>query len=114
MSETVFRPWGSYTTVEITDKYQIKVLRVDPGKRLSLQLHNYREEYWQIAFGSGEVTVGEEVFSAKTADRFYIPVKTKHRLHNTGETELVITELQLGESFSEEDIVRFDDDFGRK
>jgi mannose-6-phosphate isomerase-like protein (cupin superfamily) len=107
------RPWGNYVVLGDTDVYKCKQLQVLPGQRLSLQLHYHREEHWIITRGQGLLQLGEEQRSVKAGDRIHIPAETKHRLENTGETLLELIEVQLGASFEESDIVRFDDDYQR-
>jgi len=108
------RPWGFYKTTVMNNYFQAKVICVYPGQQLSLQSHNHREEYWIVAHGEGKVQLGESIVSATSGRTFFIPKGCKHRLMNTGETEnLIITELQLGDYFGEDDIVRYEDIYGR-
>ena len=109
----VFRPWGSYETLEIQDGFQVKRIIVNPGKRLSLQLHHKRSEHWVVVKGVGTVTLGDDVFDLKENESTYVPVETKHRLENKTSSPLTIIEVQVGSYLGEDDIVRFDDDFGR-
>jgi mannose-1-phosphate guanylyltransferase/mannose-6-phosphate isomerase len=109
----VFRPWGSYETLQMRDGFQVKRIIVDPGKRLSLQLHHQRSEHWVVVEGVGTVTLGAEVFDLKVNESTCIPVETKHRLENKTPLPLTMIEIQVGSYLGEDDIVRFDDDFGR-
>jgi mannose-6-phosphate isomerase-like protein (cupin superfamily) len=107
------RPWGNYRILSDTPHYKCKQLQVLPGQRLSLQLHHHREEYWIITRGEGQLRVGDEERRVSRGETVYIPVETLHRLENTADTLLELIEVQLGDSFEESDIVRFDDDYKR-
>ena len=108
-----FRPWGHYDTIDIGKNFQVKRLTVYPGKRLSLQLHHKRSEHWVVVKGIATVTKGEDEFLLHENESTYIPPKTKHRLENAGDNVLEIIEVQSGSYLGEDDIVRYDDDFGR-
>jgi mannose-1-phosphate guanylyltransferase/mannose-6-phosphate isomerase len=110
----VFRPWGSYETVDSGEKFQVKRITVNPGKKLSLQLHHQRAEHWVVVKGTATVTKGEEVFQLKENESTYIPVEVKHRLENATDQPLEIIEVQSGSYLGEDDIERFADDFGRE
>ncbi len=107
------RPWGNYRILSDTPHYKCKQLQILPGQRLSLQLHHHREEYWIITQGKGLLRIGDEERIIQKGETVHIPVETKHRLENTGESVLELIEVQLGSSFDENDIVRFDDDYQR-
>lgn len=109
----VFRPWGSYVSIDSGANFQVKRLIVKPGKKLSLQLHHRRAEHWVVVKGSATVTVGDATFELEKNQSTYIPIETKHRLENRGDEQLEIIEVQSGDYLGEDDIVRFDDDFGR-
>lgn len=109
----VFRPWGSYISIDSGENFQVKRLIVKPGKKLSLQLHHQRAEHWVVVKGTATVTVGEETFELQKNQSTYIPIETKHRLENKGDELLEIIEVQSGDYLGEDDIVRFEDDFGR-
>jgi mannose-1-phosphate guanylyltransferase / mannose-6-phosphate isomerase len=109
----VYRPWGSYDSVDSGDNFQVKRLTVNPGKKLSLQLHHQRAEHWVVVKGVATVTKGDEVIILQENESTYIPVGMKHRLENDTEDFLEIIEVQSGSYLGEDDIVRFDDDFGR-
>ncbi|MBI3597176.1 MAG: mannose-1-phosphate guanylyltransferase/mannose-6-phosphate isomerase [Nitrospirae bacterium] len=111
---TVWRPWGSYTVLENGDRYKIKRIVVNPKARLSLQLHHRRREHWVVVSGAARVTCGERVYDLGVNESTYIPMNTKHRLENPGVTPLQIIEVQNGDYLGEDDIVRFQDDYGRK
>jgi mannose-1-phosphate guanylyltransferase/mannose-6-phosphate isomerase len=110
---TVFRPWGSYTVLEEGPGYKVKRVTVNPGGRLSLQLHHKRSEHWVVIAGSARVTRGEESLDLRVGESTAIPVETPHRLENLGTETLHIIEVQNGPYLGEDDIVRFQDDYGR-
>ena len=110
---TVERPWGSYTVLEEGPGYKVKRVTVNPGGRLSLQLHHKRSEHWVVIAGTARVTRGDEVFDLRVSQSTAIPVMTKHRLENPGRDPLHIIEVQNGPYLGEDDIVRFKDDYGR-
>jgi mannose-1-phosphate guanylyltransferase/mannose-6-phosphate isomerase len=110
---TVFRPWGSYTVLEEGPGYKVKRVTVNPGGRLSLQLHHQRSEHWVVISGTARVTCGERVFDLEKGQSMGVPKETKHRLENPGSEVLHIIEVQNGPYLGEDDIVRFQDDYGR-
>jgi mannose-1-phosphate guanylyltransferase / mannose-6-phosphate isomerase len=110
---TVGRPWGSYTVLEKGDQYKIKRVELKPGARLSLQRHDRRSEHWVVVSGTAEVTRGDEIYPVRTNESTFIPKKVKHRLENPGEELLQIIEVQNGDYLEEDDIERFEDDYGR-
>jgi mannose-6-phosphate isomerase-like protein (cupin superfamily) len=107
------RPWGSFTVLPSASYYKLKQLRVKPGNRLSLQMHYKREEHWVVVKGYPEITVGDKVWQAKPGEYIHIPFQTKHRLGNPSPEDVEIIEVQMGEYFGEDDIVRFEDDYQR-
>jgi len=110
---TVHRPWGSYTVLEEGEGYKVKRVTVKPGGRLSLQMHHRRSEHWVVIAGTARVTRGDEVFDLQVGQSTAIPVETRHRLENPGRDMLHIIEVQNGPYLGEDDIVRFQDDYGR-
>lgn len=110
----VYRPWGSYETLDAGEHFQVKRIEVNPGKKLSLQLHHKRAEHWVVVTGTARVTRGEETFDLSANESTFIPLGTKHRLENATDEPLEIIEVQSGTYLGEDDIVRFEDDFGRK
>jgi len=108
------RPWGTYQTVDAGQGYQVKRIVVNPGGRLSLQSHGKRAEHWVVVQGEARVTRGDEVFVLRENQSTHIPVGTKHRLENLGSTTLCMIEVQSGLYLGEDDIVRFDDAYGRE
>ncbi|MDZ7736249.1 MAG: mannose-1-phosphate guanylyltransferase/mannose-6-phosphate isomerase [Gammaproteobacteria bacterium] len=109
----VHRPWGCYETVDRGERFQVKRLTVYPGSRLSLQMHRYRTEHWVVVRGLARVTRDGEVFDLDENESTFIPAGMKHRLENPGDYPLEIIEVQSGDYLGEDDIIRFDDDFGR-
>lgn len=109
----VYRPWGSYDSIDMGERFQAKRLIVNPGKKLSLQSHAKRAEHWVVVKGVATVTKGNDVFELNENESTYIPIGTKHRLENKGTEQLEIIEVQSGSYLGEDDIVRYDDDFGR-
>jgi mannose-1-phosphate guanylyltransferase len=110
---TVTRPWGAYTVLHDGPGFKVKRIEIKPGAALSLQLHHRRSEHWVVVAGTATVTRGDEVFAVETQCSTHIPVETKHRLENAGTTPLVIMEIQCGDYLGEDDIVRFEDRYGR-
>lgn len=109
----VVRPWGSYTVLKEGEGFKVKRIEVLPGKRLSLQRHLHRSEHWVVLQGTAQVTADEREYFLTENQSTYLPKTTMHRLENPGQTTLEIIEVQLGDYLGEDDIQRFDDDFGR-
>lgn len=109
----VYRPWGFYESVDSGHQFQVKRLTVNPGASLSLQLHHKRAEHWVVVKGTAKVTRGDDVFTLKENESTFIPVETKHRLENPGETPLEIIEVQSGSYLGEDDIERIEDKYNR-
>ncbi|TWH45263.1 mannose-1-phosphate guanylyltransferase/mannose-6-phosphate isomerase [Sporomusa sp. KB1] len=110
---TMYRPWGSYTVLGEGTGYKMKKIMVAPGQQLSLQLHYHRSEHWIVIGGTAKVTIGEQEQMVHVNESVYIPPSTKHRLENPGRIPLEIIEVQNGSYLEEDDIVRFDDVYGR-
>jgi len=110
---TVHRPWGTYTVLEEADNFKIKRIEVKPGASLSLQMHHHRSEHWIVVSGTAKVVNGEREFLVNKNESTYIPAGHKHRLENPGILDLVLIEVQSGEYLGEDDIVRFQDVYGR-
>jgi mannose-1-phosphate guanylyltransferase/mannose-6-phosphate isomerase len=106
-------PWGSYDGIESGERFQVKRVVVDPGATLSLQMHYHRAEHWIVVRGTARVTRGDETFLLTENESTYIPPGTRHRLENPGRLPLEIIEVQSGAYLGEDDIVRFDDAYGR-
>ncbi len=109
----VHRPWGSYEVLQDADDCKVKRLIVKPGQVLSLQLHHRRSEHWTVVQGVARVTIGEREFDLPAGEACYIPVETRHRLANSGTADVHVIEVQCGDYFGEDDIVRFEDRYGR-
>ena len=109
----VFRPWGKYDTVDAGEYYQVKRITVNPGAKLSLQMHHHRAEHWVVVSGSAKVTNGDETFLLSQNESTYIPIGVKHSLENPNEIPLEIIEVQSGCYLGEDDIIRFEDNYGR-
>ena len=113
LHRTVARPWGTYTVLEDGDRFKIKRIMVKPGASLSLQLHHHRSEHWIVVHGMARVVNGEQELYLRTNESTYIPAGHRHRLENPGLLELQMIEVQSGEYLGEDDIVRFEDIYGR-
>jgi mannose-6-phosphate isomerase len=109
----VERPWGNYTILYADETCQVKKLVVNPGKRLSLQSHKFRAEHWYIVQGQGIAVLDGAEIILKPGDSIDVPIESKHRISCISEIDLVFIEVQSGSSFEEDDIVRYEDDFGR-
>jgi mannose-1-phosphate guanylyltransferase/mannose-6-phosphate isomerase len=110
----VFRPWGSYDSLENGTRFQVKRLNVKPGAQLSLQLHHHRAEHWVVVSGTARITRGEETFILEENQSTYIPIGVRHRIENPGKIPLQVIEVQSGSYLGEDDIVRFEDRYGRE
>tara|TARA_Y200000002_G_scaffold376485_1_gene380406 strand:- start:740 stop:2173 length:1434 start_codon:yes stop_codon:yes gene_type:complete len=109
----IYRPWGSYTSVAEDLKWQVKRIEVKPGEQLSLQKHKYRAEHWVVVRGIAEVTLDDKKSFLKENQSVFIPLGSKHRLGNPGKLTLILIEVQSGSYLGEDDIERFQDDYGR-
>lgn len=113
LHRTVSRPWGTYTVLQEGVNFKIKRIEVKPQARLSLQMHHHRSEHWIVVSGKAKVINGEQTLELSTNESTYIPAGNKHRLENVGSDLLVMIEVQSGDYTGEDDIVRFDDEYGR-
>lgn len=119
MHKIVYRPWGSYESICASERFQVKQIIVNPGQKLSLQMHHHRAEHWIVVSGTAEVTCEDKVadedkvFTLKEDQSTYIPLGHRHRLANPGKMLLKLIEVQSGSYLGEDDIIRFDDDYGR-
>ncbi len=109
----VLRPWGSFETIDVSDRFKVKRITVKPKSSLSLQMHNHRAEHWVIVKGTAHITCGSKEFVMTEDESTYIPVGKKHRLENKGQIPLEIIEVQTGSYLGEDDIIRFSDIYGR-
>ena len=107
------RPWGTWEVIEAGDGFCVKRIHVTPGNILSLQLHHYRAEHWIIVKGEALVTLGEDKILKKANESVYIPAETKHRIQNNTQQDMEFIEVQTGDNLDENDIVRFEDSYGR-
>ena len=113
LHRTVHRPWGTYTVLEEGEGFKIKRIEVKPGASLSLQMHHHRSEHWIVVNGMAKVTNGDREFFVNTNESTYIPAGHRHRLENPGMLSLAMIEVQSGQYLGEDDIVRFEDNYGR-
>jgi mannose-1-phosphate guanylyltransferase/mannose-6-phosphate isomerase len=113
MHRRVARPWGWYDSIDMGERFQVKRIAVKPGASLSLQMHHHRAEHWIVVKGTAKVTNGENVFLLEENQSTYIPIGVKHRLENLGKVDLEMIEVQSGGYLGEDDIVRFEDTYGR-
>jgi len=111
--QRVYRPWGSYETLEETERFKVKRIIVNPKAQLSLQMHHHRAEHWVVVKGTAIIVCGDKEFVMTEDQSNYIPLGTKHRLENPGVIPLEIIEIQTGSYLGEDDIVRFEDSYGR-
>jgi len=109
----VYRPWGSYESIDMGERYQVKRITVNKGASLSLQMHHHRAEHWIVVKGTAKVTRDDETFLVSENESTYIPIGVKHRLENNGAIPLEMIEVQSGSYLGEDDIVRFEDIYGR-
>ncbi len=109
----VTRPWGAYDSVDAGERFQVKRLTVKPGAKLSLQMHHHRAEHWVVVRGTAKVTRNDETLLVRENESIYIPLGATHRLENPGKIPLEVIEVQSGGYLGEDDIVRFDDTYGR-
>jgi len=110
---TVERPWGAYTVLEDLPDYKVKKLKIYPGHKISYQFHRRRREHWFVVRGLAEVTLNGKKIRIAKGRHVDIPLKARHMLFNPGRTDLEIIEVQSGEYFGEDDIIRLNDDYGR-
>lgn len=107
------RPWGTWEVIDCGEGFCVKRIVVNSGGILSLQLHHYRAEHWIVVNGAATVTLGDLQMLKKAGESVYIPVETKHRIQNEGSKPLEFIEVQVGQNLDENDIVRFEDKYGR-
>jgi mannose-1-phosphate guanylyltransferase/mannose-6-phosphate isomerase len=110
----VFRPWGSYDSIDNGERFQVKRLSVKPGGVLSLQMHHHRAEHWIVVQGTARITCAEKVFLLSENESTFIPIGAAHRIENPGKVPLHIVEVQSGSYLGEDDIVRYEDNYGRQ
>jgi mannose-1-phosphate guanylyltransferase/mannose-6-phosphate isomerase len=110
----VFRPWGSYDSIDNGERFQVKRLSVKPGGVLSLQMHHHRAEHWIVVQGTARITCNDKTFLLSENESTYIPIGATHRIENPGKLPLHLIEVQSGSYLGEDDIVRFEDNYGRQ
>src|SRR6185312_12518509 len=110
---TVHRPWGTYRSIHAGERVQVKHIMVKPGGKLSLQMHHHRAEHWVVVQGTAKVVRGDEEIMLYEDESTYIPLGTRHRLENPGKIPLHLIEVQSGSYLGEDDIVRYEDTYGR-
>ncbi len=109
----VYRPWGKYDSVDVGSRYQVKRITVNPGAKLSVQMHHHRAEHWIVVSGTAKVTNGDNTFLVSENESTYISIGTIHALENPGKVPLELIEVQTGSYLGEDDIVRLQDNYGR-
>ena len=107
------RPWGKYDSIDNGQRYQVKRITVKPGEKLSFQMHHHRAEHWIVVSGTARVRRGEDAFLVSENESTYIPLGIKHSLENPGKIPLELIEVQSGSYLGEDDIIRFEDRYGR-
>ena len=107
------RPWGTYKTIAMQPGFQTKLITVNAGGQLSLQSHEHRAEHWVVVAGDPTITVDDDVNTYHVGEHVHIPKQAKHRLENHSDAEVIIVEVQVGDYLGEDDIVRYDDIYGR-
>lgn len=107
------RPWGTWEVLDSGDNFCVKKIKVIPGGKLSLQSHRFRAEHWIIVEGEAVVTLGEDKLNKKADESVYIPEETKHRIQNDSSAEVIFIEVQTGDNLDENDIIRYEDVYGR-
>lgn len=111
--DRIYRPWGNFLTIEENDNWKVKKIEINPGARISLQLHNHRSEHWVVVSGIANVEINGNLATIKENESIYVPKKCKHRLSNLNKEPLIIIEIQSGNYLGEDDIIRFKDLYGR-
>jgi mannose-1-phosphate guanylyltransferase/mannose-6-phosphate isomerase len=109
----VYRPWGYYQTIDLSERFQVKRIMINPGAKTSTQIHYHRSEHWVVVEGTAKVTRGEEILLIHENESIYLPMGIKHRVENPGKIPLHFIEVQSGSYLGEDDIVRIEDDYGR-
>ena len=113
LSREVYRPWGRYDSIDIGERYKAKRITVNPGAKLSVQMHHHRAEHWVVVSGTASVRNGDKTFLLSENESTYIPIGVIHSLENPGKVDLELIEIQTGTYLGEDDIVRFEDNYGR-
>ena len=113
LNKKMYRPWGNYKSLVNESTWQVKRLEINPNSSLSLQMHHHRSEHWIVVKGTAKVEVDETISLLSENESIYIPLGSKHRLTNPGKIPLVLIEVQSGSYLGEDDILRFEDNYGR-
>ena len=113
LNREVKRPWGTYDSIEETETFKVKRIKVNPGQKLSLQLHNKRSEHWVMVKGDGHITLNSDTILVRENESIYIPKQAKHTIENRSDEVIEFIEVQTGSYLGEDDIVRFEDKYGR-
>ena len=109
----IYRPWGNYLSIVEDSDWQVKLINVKPGEKLSLQMHHHRSEHWIVVSGTAKAEIEDKVVNLSENQSTYIPLGSRHRLSNPGKIPLNLIEVQSGKYLGEDDIVRFEDKYGR-
>ncbi len=112
-NKRIKKPWGHYDVIKETDRYKEKIITIYQNKRISLQKHEKRDEFWKIEQGIAEVILNSKKLKLSKNDELFIQKESIHRVKNIGKNDLIIKEIQTGEYFGEDDIIRLEDDYGR-
>lgn len=113
MKSIVNKPWGKYEVIDQGKNFLVKKIFVNSHSKLSLQSHEHRSEHWTVVQGKAEVTINDKVLNLNSNQSIFIPLKSKHSLANNGDDELIIIEVWYGETLNEDDIIRYEDRYGR-
>jgi len=113
LGDIINKPWGNYRTIDEAAGFKVKRIEVEPGASLSLQKHSHRSEYWIVVKGQATVTKGDNILTVNENQVVHLEVEEKHRVANKGDKKLVFIEVQYGDYLGEDDIVRFEDSYGR-
>ena len=114
MSETINKPWGYFQLLNVQKGFLVKKIFVKPSEKLSLQSHKHRSEHWIVVEGEALVTIEKNKYDLGISESIYIPLGSKHRLENNSKKNLVIIEVQIGDILEEDDIIRYEDIYGRE
>ena len=114
MFKKINKPWGYYHILDLQDGFQVKKIFVKPNAKLSLQSHKHRSEHWVVVKGTANVLIDNNKYTLEINESIYIPLGAKHRLENVNDKDLIITEVQVGDYLGEDDIIRYEDIYGRE
>jgi len=114
MSEIINKPWGYFQVLNSQERFLVKKIFVNPSSKLSLQSHKHRSEHWVVVEGEAHAIIDKNIYKLSVNESIYVPLGSKHRLENNSEKDLIIVEIQIGNILKEDDIVRYDDIYGRE